>query len=503
MTLEELMERSDTANEPQVIAASDISIGGVDPLGLRQINFDMMDQVLPSLNNVARHIQPFLFMTWAWRRAEKLTAEHGTHSVLELRDFVDRLETIYVWSQFLVDNETDLPGGQALAGLMQMPAYQFGGDQWERFRDVRRYSTGLIAAVNYGPLLRNMEWIIDLADIPESGIRVRGAYKANPTSDPTLEAALDEFEAQFASVLSHPAFNELGTVTVTLEEAHSWGRLWRMTEPGEAAKQASWSRMLSGAAGSVRKMGFELVKFAASCQNEQPPSETAIRRKMADASADDLPEELRPYATAWRRVQVRQVFRLALEGLLHWCQLALVGPRTTNQLARLLVAEAGAPTQQQTAHEWAQSFTVSRDPTWHLEDLSSALAEKEGFAKALMNALSFCVAEAPSQAEPFERSERLPVVKAARDWNEWGHCSPEEFIGRIIECWIFAQHTYWSVGRGLQDARSNGKTILRMRIFIDEGGWRLADGFNPGASPNATPDRLGTAISLMTECGEL
>ncbi len=501
--LEELMERSEAASEPQVIAASDISIGGVDPLGLRQINFDMMDQVLPSLNNVARHIQPFLFMTWAWRRAEKLTAEHGTHSVSELRDFVDRLETIYVWSQFLAKNDTDLPGGQALAGLMQLPSYRFGGDQWDRFRDVRRYSTGLIAAVNYGPLLRNMEWIIDLADIPDSGIKVRGAYKANPTNDAALEAALVEFETQFASVLSHPAFNELGAVTVTLDEAQSWGRLWRMTEPSEAVQRAAWRRMLSGAAGPVREKGFELVKFAASSQSEQRPSETAIRRKMADTSAFDLPVELLPYATAWRRVQVRQVFRLALEGLLHWCQLALVGPRTTSQLASLLVAEAGAPPQQQTAREWTRSFTFSNDPTLHLEELGTALAEREGFAKAFLNALCFCVAEAPGQAETFERSERLPLIKAARDWVAWEHFSPEEFIGRIIEGWIFAQHTYWSVGRGLQDARSNGKTILRMRIFIDEGGWRLADGFNPGAPPNATPDRLGTAISLMTECGEL
>ncbi|QDH33928.1 hypothetical protein E2E27_06030 [Porphyrobacter sp. YT40] len=97
----------------------------------------------------------------------------------------------------------------------------------------------------------------------------------------------------------------------------------------------------------------------------------------------------------------------------------------------------------------------------------------------------------------------MPIIKAAREWSSWAVRPPLEFVGRIIEGWILAQHTYWSVGRGLQDARANGKTILRMRVFIDEGGWRLADGFSPGSAPNPTPDRLGTALSLMRECGEL
>ena len=40
------------------------NFGGVDALGLRQINFDLMDQVLPGLNNVARHIRPFVAVAW-------------------------------------------------------------------------------------------------------------------------------------------------------------------------------------------------------------------------------------------------------------------------------------------------------------------------------------------------------------------------------------------------------------------------------------------------------
>jgi hypothetical protein len=51
--------------------------GGVDPLGLRQINFDLMDQVLPGLNNVARHVRPFVVVSWAWHRAIYIAKTQG------------------------------------------------------------------------------------------------------------------------------------------------------------------------------------------------------------------------------------------------------------------------------------------------------------------------------------------------------------------------------------------------------------------------------------------
>ena len=54
--------------EPKFAAAVPARFGGVDPVGLRQINFDLLDQVFPGLNNVARHIRPFVVVTWAWRR---------------------------------------------------------------------------------------------------------------------------------------------------------------------------------------------------------------------------------------------------------------------------------------------------------------------------------------------------------------------------------------------------------------------------------------------------
>src|SRR5262249_40305615 len=71
-SLIDLTQEAAKADGPSFTPAGVPKLGGVDPLGLRQINFDLMDQVLPGLNNVARHIRPFVVVTWAWRRAKQL-----------------------------------------------------------------------------------------------------------------------------------------------------------------------------------------------------------------------------------------------------------------------------------------------------------------------------------------------------------------------------------------------------------------------------------------------
>ena len=60
-----------------------------------------------------------------------------------------------------------------------------------------------------------------------------------------------------------------------------------------------------------------------------------------------------------------------------------------------------------------------------------------------------------------------------------------------------------TLGRGLADARARGKTLLRLKIVLDEGGWVLAPGVSAGSPPEPTPDRLQTMVELATECGLL
>ena len=128
LSLAEMTATAAAADEPGFTPASVPKLGGVDPLGLRQINFDLMDQVFPGLNNVARHIRPFVLVAWAWRRANQLAQSQGdrTIPVDHLRDFVDRIEVIYVWSQFLTNPSVRSAG---TSGSCQSPASQ-GMDFW-------------------------------------------------------------------------------------------------------------------------------------------------------------------------------------------------------------------------------------------------------------------------------------------------------------------------------------------------------------------------------------
>src|SRR5690606_37438427 len=107
------------ASAPSIVDESGVQVGGVDPLGLRQINFDLMDKGLPGLNNVASRLRPFVLMTWAWRRVRTIIERNklGGATDEQMRDFVDRIEAIYSWSQFLLDTDAGIPGGQALADL--------------------------------------------------------------------------------------------------------------------------------------------------------------------------------------------------------------------------------------------------------------------------------------------------------------------------------------------------------------------------------------------------
>ncbi len=82
-----------------------------------------------------------------------------------------------------------------------------------------------------------------------------------------------------------------------------------------------------------------------------------------------------------------------------------------------------------------------------------------------------------------QRAERLPLVRARRELAARSHTSVFEFMRHVLEAWVLAQHSYWSGGRGLADARAGGRTLLRLRIILDEGGWTLTPGAPLGGAP--------------------
>jgi hypothetical protein len=495
-SLDELLATARDADGPSFPPPGKIKTGGVDPLGLRQINFDLMDKLLPGLNNVARHVRPFVVVAWASRRAIQLANDSGLTEakVDQLRDFVDRIEVIYAWSQFLRSPDTDLPGRDVLSRLVAADKYVFGGDEWRKRRTAREFSTALTAPVNYGPALKVLGWV-------EGHTKFRRLLIPRPES----YEALDAFENVIEDRLDHPAFSQLGEVEVTSAEARGWAEAWS-NETVTPAEQRTLAEMLFGErAPRVRREGVALM--IAAVQHGLSNDTGAVRAAMAGRPSNFvISEDLNAASDAWRRVQVRQAFRLAMESMFSWIVGALDGgPKSTDRLVARFLTEMSETPRPANSGNWLNQNKPERPaPTEVLERLQSALQDKSGddLASSIVEALALCLAEDSAEGDSAERADRLPLWRARQEAEAWRDRPVEQFLGHIIETWVLAQHVYWSVGRGLADARARGKTILRLRVVLDEGGWTLA----PGATrtfPIPTPDRLQTALSLAKECGLL
>ena len=231
----------------------------------------------------------------------------------------------------------------------------------------------------------------------------------------------------------------------------------------------------------------------------------SVRQTMAGAPSNFVPStNLHGAFEAWRRVQVRQLFRLSLEALFYWTIGRVEeGPKSTEALVSAFLAQAGRR-KGRTAREWLNFAKIAAiGPTGLMIQIEEALDDlsEAKLASAITNALSFCIAEAPEYAQTFERADRLPLSRARREAEAWGSFPAASFVRHVLESWVLAQHVYWSVGRGLADARARGKTLLRLKIVLEEGGWTLAPGVSRGSRPVPTPDRLRTALTLATECG--
>jgi hypothetical protein len=365
----------------------------------------------------------------------------------------------------------------------------FGGHAWRNFRKSRRYSTAFTAPITYGPSLKTLRWLDRHRDNSEVLI-------PTPASDP----ALDAFEARIKNRLSHPAFSQFGKVTVTKLEAKRWAEAWALDNVTEAEKSVMAEMLLGSGAPIARRNGCELM--IAAVTRARRADVARVRSMMAGPPSKFVPRsDLAGAFEAWRRIQVRQLFRLSLEALFYWIMWQVEeGPLSTEALVGAFLDQAGRP-RLRTAREWLNAAGGSGNgPTELMARVSQAMEDgsQTEIASAIADSLAFCIAEAPEHGQTFERADRLPLFRARREADAWGKAPTKNFVRHILETWVLAQHVYWSVGRGLADARARGKTILRLKIILEEGGWTLTPGALR-AQPLPTRDRLETALTLAKE----
>ena len=114
-------------------------------------------------------------------------------------------------------------------------------------------------------------------------------------------------------------------------------------------------------------------------------------------------------------------------------------------------------------------------PVEWMERLDLCLNEPENWPElpsAIRGTLAACIGEAADQNET-QSPDRLPLARAYEETIGWQQEPVADFLAHIFDSWVFGQHVYWSVGRGLADARARGKTILRLKVVLEDNGWTM------------------------------
>ena len=114
-----------------------------------------------------------------------------------------------------------------LAPLVAGSGYTFGGTEWQERNKVRKDSTALSAAANYGPALKSLKW---LRPHPKN----RGIF----TPEPVAEAAIQALEKEMGPYLYHPVFSEFGEVSVSTSEVQKWSEAWALERPTQEEQRA-------------------------------------------------------------------------------------------------------------------------------------------------------------------------------------------------------------------------------------------------------------------------
>lgn len=500
--------------------------GGVDPLGLRQVNLDLMETALPGINNVTYRIRPYAFMAWAWWRAAQ-TFMTGSNQIVQasrLQNLVDRWEVLFAWSHVLATSAPELPGRNVLSmSLPRAPTpYRLYGKAWDEFRDSRRTNTALMAPIQYGPSMKSLGWLI-----PQQGRTFVPSGQAMP--------AVTEIDAIAKSALPaemlHPS-----DVEITSDHVQALYATWNVAAPSSAEKEV-FQRLFyeAGAdprAGEDARRRWRSLRLiqAVLQQSTGPLSAMAVRRALSSGRLSCgeglvLPNDLIETQRLWSALQARQLQRIALEAMLVWIEAQIDergGALDAEDLATAAATDArytedqadsatvgiylAAAASRGAAVGWpaACAHLADTDVFTLMAELFSAQARQISripglvirslaFAEAMAGGLRESGIDSSARGPLGGNADRLPLNAMSRHLGLLRDHSMRDLWREIILSWVLAQHIRWSVSR-------NGDGTQRLRLALDEGGWvRLRANRSGPFSP--TPDRLAACLSLASDCG--
>jgi hypothetical protein len=505
----------------RIVNRLEITESGVDPIGLRQLNLDLMDATIPGINNVTTHIRPYAFMAWAWWKAWRVIDENGEVDPATMADLAARYEVMYAWAQCLAG--TPFRGAAAIRANLPLKGsddpFAFHGAKWEEFK---KKHTSLMAPTEYGPSIKALRFL----QAEEGGVFKRSRE---------VEEAVMTIDGAVCSSISERLIGPQAP-TATWQEIFPLAESLPIGSPSKAERDAF--RFLFYTAGAQpdapreirrRKGTIDLLR-AILPEGGEFIDVPEIRRRLAAGTVPDNAKgygsEVRTSAALLAILQARQLQRLATEAMMLWIErslsTAVANAKSTDELVRAaqgaavrwdeIAASAATVGAYFDAVEvlggnsgWPRAAALpDTDAISLMEQLSEAQRKDPSRLPALA-LRAFGIVYAVTKAvrgekspegkfNPIEaRPDRLPMgimakrIEAIRD-------KPLAYLWRdVIENWIIAQHIHWSAVRG-----TDGKK--RLRIGLEGSGW-IRVRRKPSTVFNATPDRLATLLSLGSECG--
>ena len=487
--------------------------GGVDFLGMRQVNLDMMTNCLPGFNNVTGYVRPFSVLSWIYWKFHQLSERTGAPRVTnkQLQIWKEKVETLFTWGHKL-ERVSGVPGTDAKPPNSGAVPLDFAA--WKR----NDTNTSLMAAVQYGPAAKTIDGLGFLQPLG-------GNFFQTVNEGVALAQALDVQLRRF------DLLGELGPAKGTEKDAldlyPAWSVLRTPKKEREIFRRVFFDSTMIGEQSPLGKRSTTLQLAIDALRSARKPlsaNEVRIlmfRGRRGSKRTNLVDPKLKPMWMRWVVLQIRQCQRLAMEGLLSWFEMLLVrGSRDTDAVIQetLKVFEdhkrifplcsPGRALKRiqknlSSLDEALQKseFEPDFDPFRLMDEILRAVSnQSEQLAPYCLRSAFLCAAF--TSLLQMEKSLKPELERGASDrlslafWTDtllrWSDLKLEEFLRHFFEMLILSQHF------AVAARRFDGQT-QRLRISIEEDGLEfLAD--SP-LIPSVTPDRLHTALSLMADCG--
>ena len=507
-------------HEPFILPVPHRENSGVDFLGLRQVNLDLMAELLPGINNVTHYIRPFSLLAWIYWKFHDLCAREGEEPTSgALRLFRERIETLFTWGARIHD-PFRIPGKDAAPPKAQGHV-SLTFEAWGRVQS----STSLIAALWYGPASKTVGGLGFLEP-------VRAGFFHTVGNGTELALALDGV-LRGNPALYKELLDTLATVEADEAAARSLWDLWGVKAPTPREQRAFRAGLFSeqsvGSYGSPlgrRSSTLALARTYLRRTGKGENSET-IRRGMFFASLPagasfELPPSLATANARWVTLQIRQLQRLALEAMMAWCERQILSgakeSRTiSNHAAEALRLHKPNLTQSGTIAAALSSYDerlssfddylalAQTDPALSpfdvMDDIIECLSAGDDRALAVaFHALLVCASVVSCLPEVVKAEltmggpQRISLANLRRTLVALGDLPLTGTIEYVLEALVVSQHFATAVNRF--DGQKQ-----RLRFSIEETGLKSLVG--APWRPNVTEDRLVTALDLSSACGIL